>query len=95
MGRGLVLTLSTSGEGANSLLLRLHFSPHQSLLHCTLSPAIHFNGSNGIAYNRASNSPKQEQYVVGKEKIDRNKALNKLIFYLFPLMVLVFVFKGF
>ncbi len=54
-----MLTLSTSGEGANSLLLRLHFSPHQSLLHCTLSPAIHFNGSNGTAYNRASNGPKQ------------------------------------
>jgi hypothetical protein len=53
-----VLTLSTSGEGANSLLLRLHFSPHQSLLHSTLSPAIHFNGSNGTAYNRASNGPK-------------------------------------
>ncbi len=40
-----MLTLSTSGEGANSPLLRLHLSTHQSLLHCTLSPAIHFNGS--------------------------------------------------
>jgi hypothetical protein len=49
-----VLTLSTPGEGANSLLLRLHLSTHQSLLHCTLSPAIHFNGSNGTAYTRAS-----------------------------------------
>jgi hypothetical protein len=49
-----VLTLSTSGEGANSLLLRLHLSTHQSLLHCTLSPAIHFNGSNGTAYTGPS-----------------------------------------
>jgi hypothetical protein len=49
-----VLTLSTSGEGANSLLLRLHLSTHQSLLHCTLSQAIHFNGSDGTAYTRPS-----------------------------------------
>ncbi len=27
---------------------------HQSLLHCTLSPAIHFNGSNGTTYTRPS-----------------------------------------
>jgi hypothetical protein len=53
-GAGLVLTLSTSGEGANSLLLTLHLPTHQSLLHCTLSPAIHFNGSDGTAYTRAS-----------------------------------------
>jgi hypothetical protein len=33
--------------------------------------------------------------VEGKEKIDRNLALKRLIFYLFPLMVLVFVYKGF
>ncbi len=48
-------------RGANpcsSWVLRVHISTHQSLLHCTLSPAIHFNGSNGTAYNRASNSPK-------------------------------------
>jgi hypothetical protein len=53
-GGGEVQPLSTSGEGANSLLLRLHFSSHQSLLYCTLSPAIHFNGSNGTAYTRPS-----------------------------------------
>jgi hypothetical protein len=49
-----VLTLSTSGEGANSLPLRLHLSTHQSLLRCTLSPAINFNGSNGTAYTGPS-----------------------------------------
>jgi hypothetical protein len=49
-----VLTLSTSGEGAKSLLRRVHLSTHQSLLHCTLSLAIHFNGSNGTAYTRPS-----------------------------------------
>ncbi len=27
---------------------------HQSFLYCTLSPAIHFNGSNGTAYTRPS-----------------------------------------
>jgi hypothetical protein len=27
---------------------------HQSFLYCTLSPAIHFNGSNGTAYTRHS-----------------------------------------
>ncbi len=45
-------------RGANrcsSWVLRVHISAHQSPLHCTLSPAIHFNGSNGTAYNRASN----------------------------------------
>jgi hypothetical protein len=48
-------------RGANpcsSWVLRVHISTHQSLLYCTLNPAIHFNGSNGTAYNRASNGPK-------------------------------------
>ncbi len=49
-----MLTLSTSGEGAKSLLLRVHLSTHQFLLHCTLNLAIHFNGSNGTAYARPS-----------------------------------------
>ncbi len=38
---------------------QVNFSTHQSLLHCTVSSAIHFNGSNGTAYTRASNSPEQ------------------------------------
>jgi hypothetical protein len=44
-------------RGANpcsSWVLRVHFSTHQSLLYCTLSPAIHFNGANGTAYARPS-----------------------------------------
>jgi hypothetical protein len=28
--------------------------PHQSFLYCTLTLAIHFNGSNGTAYARPS-----------------------------------------
>jgi hypothetical protein len=32
--------------------------------------------------------------VEGKEKTYRNQALNKFIFYLFTLMLLVFVCKG-
>jgi hypothetical protein len=56
-----VLTLSTSGEGPNPCSSGHISTTHQSLLHCTLSLAIHFNGSNGIAYTRLSkvqNSPK-------------------------------------
>jgi hypothetical protein len=58
MGNG----CAQSGGGANSCsswVLRVHISTHQSLLYCTLNPAIHFNGSNVTAYNRASNGPKQ------------------------------------
>jgi hypothetical protein len=53
MGKG----CAQSGGGANpcsSWALRVHISTHQSLLHCTLSPVIHFNGSNGTAYTRPS-----------------------------------------
>jgi hypothetical protein len=53
-GGGQVLALSTSGEGANSLLLRLHFSPHQSLLHCTLTQLYILMDRNGTAYNGTS-----------------------------------------
>jgi hypothetical protein len=54
-----VLTLSTSGwRGAESLLLLGHpgyiSTTHQSFLHSTLSPTVHFNGSNGTAYTRPS-----------------------------------------
>jgi hypothetical protein len=45
-------------KGAKSLLLLGHpgyiSTTHQSLLHSTLSPTIHFNGSNGTAYTRSS-----------------------------------------
>ncbi len=49
-----VLTLSTSGEGPTPCSSGYISATHQSLLHCTLSLAIHFNGSNGIAYTRLS-----------------------------------------
>jgi hypothetical protein len=46
------------GGGAKSLLLLGYTgyisTTHQSLLHCTLSLAIHFNGSNGTGYTRPS-----------------------------------------
>ncbi len=57
MGRGRLRV----GRGGNPCSSWVHISTHQSFLHCTLSPAIHFNGSNGTAYNRTSNSPKQLQ----------------------------------
>jgi hypothetical protein len=47
------------GGGANPCSSWVHISTHQSFLHCTLNPAIHFNGSTGTAYNGASNSHKQ------------------------------------
>jgi hypothetical protein len=59
MGRG---WLRVGGE-ANPYSSWVHISTHQSFLHCTLSPAIHFNGSNGTAYNRASNGPKQYYFA--------------------------------
>jgi hypothetical protein len=45
-------------KGGKSLLLLGHpgyiSTIHQSLLHSTLSPTVHFNGSNGTAYTRPS-----------------------------------------
>jgi hypothetical protein len=57
-------------RGANpcsSWVLRVHISTHQSLLYCTLNPAIHFNGSNGTAYTKASGSL---TFLVGSTKHD-------------------------
>jgi hypothetical protein len=53
MGKG----CAQGGGGANpcsSWVLRVLLSTHQSLLHCALSLAIHFNGLNGTAYTRPS-----------------------------------------
>jgi hypothetical protein len=54
MGRGYVLRV----EGAKSLLPLSNIgyisTTHQSLLHSTLSPTVHFNGSDGTAYTRPS-----------------------------------------
>jgi hypothetical protein len=38
---------------------------------------------------------KRAHQIEGRENIDRNLALNLLIFYLFPMMVMVFVFRRF
>ncbi len=72
------------GEGGQSLLplgSQGTYLSHQSLLHCTLSPAIHFNGSNGTAYNRASNAPKQVACECGvreeREMIFRGEAVER------------------
>jgi hypothetical protein len=65
-----VLTLSTSGEGANSLLLRLHFCYTPVPLTLYINLAIHFNGSNGTAYTRPS---KVQNSTVAKLSIDHNK----------------------
>jgi hypothetical protein len=50
-------------EGGQSLLLlgsegTYLYTPIPFVLY--INPAIHFNGSNGTAYNRASNGPKQK-----------------------------------
>ena len=43
---------SSQWGGDQSLLILVSYSHTPSFLHCTLTPAIHFNGSNGTAHNK-------------------------------------------
>jgi hypothetical protein len=53
MGRGVgAHSEHLRAEGPNPCSSGYISTTHQSLLHCTLNLAIHFNGSNGTAYTR-------------------------------------------